>query len=146
MGPFMRPFVGPFVGRFTGRRRDRADAGCGARPDDQDRAGGVVDDEPGGLAQALGPQPGPVAVARHDEQGGVRRGGHHFPFGETAALNPLAWPAEAVGGGGEQFARGGPGEFRDARARVARGPATAEQSEVGGVRGLRELGRGDVKQ
>ena len=64
----------------------------------------MVDDEPGGFAEALGAEPGPVAVSGQDEQ--VRAGcrGHHFLFGVTVASDPVARAAEAAGGGGgEQF-------------------------------------------
>ena len=58
--------------RRRGRRgRDGRDARRGLGPDQQDRAGGVIDDEPAGRAQAPGPEAGALAVARHHEQVGA---------------------------------------------------------------------------
>jgi hypothetical protein len=65
----------------------------------------VVDDEAGRLSQALGAQPGAVTVARHDQQGGVLRGGYDFSFGEAAALDPVRAAAQPGRGGVQQFAR-----------------------------------------
>src|SRR5713101_8364691 len=78
----------------AGRRGDGGDVRGGFGPDEKDRARGVVDDEPGGLAEALRAQPGPVAVSGDDEQ--VRAGGcgHHLPFGVTTAFYLVARAAE----------------------------------------------------
>ena len=62
------------------------------------------------------------------------------------AFEPVARAAEPPGGGVEQLAGGGGGQFRDTRAGIAAGSPAAEQAQVGVVRGLRHLGRGDVQQ
>jgi hypothetical protein len=46
----------------------------------------MVYDKPGGLAQASGAEPGPVAVPRHDEQIRTGAGTHHCPFGMIGNL------------------------------------------------------------
>src|SRR5579875_3540133 len=71
-------------------RRNRGGVWRRAGPDQQNRARGVVHHEPGGLAQALGPEPGPVTVPGHDEKTGALRRGHHLLFGPALALGPLA--------------------------------------------------------
>jgi hypothetical protein len=65
----------------------------------------VIDHETGGPAQALRAEPGPVAVSRHNEQIGVRRGTHDGPFGLTLNFDAFAAPPEPAGGGLEQLAR-----------------------------------------
>ena len=72
------------VGRYGRNTR------CGTWPDQQDRAGRVVHDEPGGPAQALRAQPRLVPVPRHDEQVRPGRGGYHHPFGTPFELEPVA--------------------------------------------------------
>jgi len=79
-----------------GRRRNGGDVGGGFGPHQQNRAGGVIDDKPGGLAQALRAEPLPVTVPGHDEQVRPRRGRHHGPFGPSRDLEPLAGPPEAL--------------------------------------------------
>jgi hypothetical protein len=54
--------------RVVWRRGDSGDVRRRLGPDQQNGAGGVIYDEPCGLAQALRPEPGPVAVSRHDQQ------------------------------------------------------------------------------
>jgi hypothetical protein len=85
------------------RRRDRTDVGRRLRPDQQDGARGVIYHEPDRLAQALGAEPGPVAVPRHDEQIRVGRRGHHGPFGLTVNFEPFAPVPEPAGGSLEQL-------------------------------------------
>ena len=53
----------------------------------------MIDDETGGLAQALRAEVRPVAVPGHDEQVRLRRGRHHGPFG------PALGPANAAQAG-----------------------------------------------
>ena len=86
---------------------NRPDAGRGSRPDQQDRAGGMVHDEPGGPAQALRAQARLVAVPRHDEQVRLGRGRHHHPFGPPFELELVAASSEPVRGRLEQPRRRG---------------------------------------
>ena len=51
-------------------RREGVGSWRGLCPDEEDRARGMVHDEPGCVAEALGPEAGPIAVADHDEQVG----------------------------------------------------------------------------
>jgi len=89
------------------RRGNGGDVGSGLGPDQQNRTRGVIDDEPGGLAQAPGAEPAPVAVPGRDEQIRLSRGCYHGPFGATLNVEPLARPPEPARGGREQFARRG---------------------------------------
>ena len=66
-------------------RRDRLDDGGRVRPDQQDRAGGVVDHEPGRRPQAGRAESGAVPVARRHQQVGVLGGLDHQPLDPTAA-------------------------------------------------------------
>ena len=91
------------------RGRDGGDAGRWFGPDQQDWAGGVVDDEAGGGAQAPGPQVGAVAVAGKDEQVGAFGGGDDFPLGPPGSFQLGTWPPEALGGGPEELLSGGGG-------------------------------------
>ncbi len=50
------------------RRRNSGDVGRRLEPDQQNGAGSMINDKPGGLAQALRTEPGPVAVPRHDQK------------------------------------------------------------------------------
>jgi hypothetical protein len=95
--------VWPVTWRAGRRRGNGGDARGGFGPDQQDRAGGVIDDEPRGLAEALGSEPGPVAVPGQDEQVFAGRRGHRFPFEVPVALEPVA-RAAASAGGAEQLA------------------------------------------
>jgi hypothetical protein len=58
----------------------------------------VVHHEPDGLAQALRPEPGPVAIPGHDQLVRTGRGSHHGPFGLTMKLHTFAAPAEPARG------------------------------------------------
>jgi hypothetical protein len=130
------------------RWRDRLDPGCFVRPDQQDRAGGVVNDEAGHRAQACWAEAGTVAVAGcHQQVGG--------PGGlDDDTLDP-AGPCLAPGlapkprrGGGQQL---GGGLFRQHADPLGRVPArswaaTPEQPGQGASGGFRDLARGDVQQ
>ena len=126
--------------------RDGGDAGRGLGPDQQDRAGGVVDDEAGGGTQAPGPQVGAVAVAGEDEEICSLGGGNDFPLGPPGSFQPGAGPPEALGGGLLELLGGLGGQGLDAGAGVALGMAAAEQAGVGAVRGSRGVVAGDVQQ
>ena len=97
----------------------------------------MIHDEPGGPAQALGAEPGPVAVTRHDEQVRVGGGCHHGPFGMILNFQPFARPPEPARGRLHQVGRRLGGHLIEPRAGVA--PAPAEQPQVGAPRGV---GRG----
>src|SRR5206468_3224797 len=92
-------------GRVIWRRGNAGDAGRGPGPDQQNRTRGVIDDEPGDLAEALRAESAPVAVPGHDEQVRLGRCRHHGPFGPTGDLEPLAILPEPGRGRREQFAR-----------------------------------------
>ena len=81
----------PVTRRPGWRGRDAGEAGTGLRPDKQNGAGGVIDDEPAGRAEALGSQAGAVTVAGEDEQ--VRAVGD-LPFEPPA---PLRRPSRITG-------------------------------------------------
>ncbi|MBO1419817.1 hypothetical protein J0670_35120, partial [Streptomyces sp. FH025] len=51
-------------------RRKGIGTRCRLRPDQQDGAGSMVDDEAGGGAEAVGPEAGAIAVTGEDEQFG----------------------------------------------------------------------------
>ena len=140
------PQPGSVVPRATvgWRRRNGADVRCRFRPDKQHRARRVIDDEPGGLAQALGSEPGPVAVSRHHQQIRSGRCGHHGPFGMTVNFQFFAVPPEPTRGRLEQVAGRSGGQFLEPGPGIA--PAPPEQPQVGAVRGVRHLGRRDVQQ
>ncbi len=59
------------VWRMGRRRWDGGEARRGHGLDQQDGAGGVVDDEPAGRAEASGSEVGAAAVAGYDEQIGA---------------------------------------------------------------------------
>ena len=67
---------------MSGRRRDGAEIGDGVGPDQQDRAGNVIDHKPGVVTEAARSEPRPVPVAGTDQQLGMLTAGHHL------ALNP----------------------------------------------------------
>ena len=75
------------TGRAGRWARDGTRAGWICRPHEQDRARGMVDDEPVGRSKALGPEPGTVAVPGQDEQ--VRPGGgrHDLALDAPPALD-----------------------------------------------------------
>src|SRR5690348_15321766 len=83
---FSPMLLSPVVGWMRWRGWDGGDAGGGLGPDEQDGAGGVVDDEAAGGAEAAGPEVGAVTVASEDEQVGAFGGGHDFPFDAAGAL------------------------------------------------------------
>jgi hypothetical protein len=64
----------------------------------------MIDDEPGGLAQALRAEPRPVAVPGHDQQIRSSAGTHHSSFGMTLNFEPFAAAPEPVRGRIEQVA------------------------------------------
>jgi hypothetical protein len=68
------------VRRAGGRGRDGGDGRRDLGPDQQDRAGCVVDDEAGGGTQAPGSQVGAVAVAGEDEKIGAVGSGNDLPL------------------------------------------------------------------
>ena len=82
----------------------------------------MIHDEPGGLAQALRAEPGPVAVPRHDQQVRVGGGCHHGPFGMTLNFQPFARPPEPARGRLEQVAGCRGGHLIQPRAGVVPGP------------------------
>ncbi len=127
----------PVKVRVMWRRRHGADVRSRVRPDEQHRAGGMIHDEPGGPAQALGAEPGPVAVTRHDEQVRVGGGCHHGPFGMILNFQPFARPPESARGRLHQVGGCLGGHLIEPRAGVA--PAPPEQPQVGAARGA---GRG----
>ena len=66
-------------------RRDRVDVRRGVGPDEQDAAGGVIDDEACGRAEAAWTQARVVAVAREDEQVRVLGGADDLALDAAAA-------------------------------------------------------------
>jgi CO dehydrogenase maturation factor len=132
--------------RLRGLGRDRAHIGRGHGPDQQHRTRGMVDDEAGGLAEAFRSEPRHLPVPGDDEEIGAGRGRHHDPFGMTLFLDFLARPGEAVRGGVQQPGRRLLGRLRHPLARVAVVLGTAEQAQVGAVRGLRQLVGNDTQE
>jgi hypothetical protein len=128
-----------------GRGRDGGYARRGLGPDQQDGAGGVVDDEAGGGTQALGSRVGAVAVAGEDEQVGAFGGGNDLALDPPGSFQLGAGPAQAVGGGLQELAGGG-GQLLQAGAGVTLGVAAAEQAGVGAAGGTRDVAAGDVEQ
>ena len=54
----------------------------------------MVDDEPVGRAEALGPEPGTVAIAGHDEQICPGGGGHDLALDAATALDARTGPGQ----------------------------------------------------
>src|SRR4051812_31239150 len=69
------------------RRWDRLDTRRRLRPDQQDRAGRVVDDETGLRREAVRPETRAVTVAGADQQIGAARGAHHLVLDPAAAFD-----------------------------------------------------------
>ena len=114
-------------------------------PDQQDGAGGVVDDETAGRAEAARAEVGVVAVAGEHEQVGAFSGGDDFPFDAAGALMRVqgrpSRPAASGGAVPRMRSRGGPaggqGRVRDMRGRATGVGATGDTGDLGG---------GDVQQ
>ena len=117
--------------RVAGRRGRDVGGRRGLGPDQQDRAGCVVDDEAGGGTQAPGSQVGAVAVAGEDEEIGAVGGGGDFPLDPPGSFQPGAGQAQALGGGPEELLSGDGGQLLQAGAGVALGTV---QSPVRGFR------------
>jgi hypothetical protein len=79
----------------------------------------MVDHEPGGRAEAPGPEPGPVAIPGQDEQIRAVGGGHHLALDAPPALDPGAGAAQPLRGRFEQLSGGCGGELSQARPGVA---------------------------
>ena len=94
----------------------------------------MVHDKPGGPAQALGAEPGPVANPRHDEQVRVGGGCHHGPFGLILNFQPFARPPEPALSRLQQVGRRRGRQLVEPRAGIAR--AAAEQPPVGAPCGV----------
>src|SRR5262245_6274436 len=109
------------------RWRDGAGAGWIFRPHEQDRARGVVDDEPAGRAKALGPEPGTVAVPGQDEQAGPGGRGHDLALDAPPALDTGAGAGQPAGRRGQQVRGGGGGELGQPPPRVAFRVTAAQQ-------------------
>src|ERR1700689_2057154 len=109
------------------RRGNSGDVGCGLGPDQLNRAGGVIYDEAGGVAQALRAEPGPVAVSCHDEKVCVRGRTYDGPFGPTLNFDSFAAAPEPVRGRLEQVARRRRGQLVAPGPRVV--PAPPEQTK-----------------
>lgn len=124
----------PMVRRMGRGWWDGCDARRGHGPDQQNGAGGVVDDEPAGRAEASGSKVGAVAVAGYDEQIGAFGGGDDLPFEASRPFHPGARASQAFGGGVEELGGEGSAEVFQAGAGVALGVAAAEQAGVGAVR------------
>lgn len=107
-----------------------ATLGAGSGQTSRTGAGGGVDNEAAGGAEAARSEVGAVAVAGEDEQGRAFRGGHDFSFGAAGALCPGARAPKAVGCG-EELAGGGGGQVFQPGAGVALGAGAAEQPDVG---------------
>src|ERR1039458_4148677 len=132
--------------RARWRGGDGGNARRGLGPDQQDRAGGVVDNEAAGGAQAPGSQAGTVAIAGQDEKVGAFGGGDDLPLDPPGPFQPGTGPPEALGGGPQELLSGGGGQLLQAGAGVAVGTAAAEQARVGAVGGPRDVVAGDVQQ
>jgi hypothetical protein len=94
----------------------------------------MIDDEPGGVAEAVRTQPGAVAVAGQHEQVGVGARGDHFSFRASASGDPVCRSAESGLGGVEQ------GRLRGNEGLLDRGsyfrPAATEQCGPGARHGF----------
>ncbi len=116
-----------------------------ARPHEQDAARRVVDDEPGMAAEALGPEPLVVAVAREHEQVGAHARGDDLPLDAPVAHLGRRLAPEAVARVGQERAGGGVGDLVPARAARRRRPAPEQPGPP--ARGhLLELARRDREQ
>jgi hypothetical protein len=87
----------PVVRRMRRRELDSRDARREFGPDQQNRAGRVVDDKPAGRSQAPGSQASTVAVAGQDEQSGAFGRGDDLPLDAPGARQPGARPAQPSG-------------------------------------------------
>src|SRR6185295_3387571 len=110
------------------------------RPDEQDAARRVVDDEAGVPAQALGAEPLVVAVAGADEQVGAVAGGDHLALDPSVADLRHGVAAEALARVREQRLGGLVGDLLPARS-ARRRRAAAEQAGTAPGMDLLELGR-----
>ena len=136
----------PVLRRAGGGGRDGRDARRGSRPDEQDWAWGMVDDEPAGRSKAPGPQASAVAVAGKDEQPGAFGGGDDFPLDAPGAFQLGAWTAQPPGRGVQQLRRADGAEVFHPGTGVAPGMTAAEQARVRSAGDARDVTAADVEQ
>jgi hypothetical protein len=87
----------------------------------------VIYDEPCGLAQALRPEPGPVAVSRHDQQIRSGRRCHHGSFGMSVDLEFFTAAPEPGRRSGEQVTGRCGGQLVEPGPGIAARPATSPE-------------------
>src|SRR5487761_532183 len=136
----------PVVRRAGGGGGMVAVPGAGSGPDQQDGAGGVIDDEPTGRAEAFRAQPGAVAVAGHDQQASAVGGGDDLMLDPPGPLQPGAGTPQALGGGLQELLGGAGGQSLQPGAGVALAVAAAQQTRIGAVPDGRDVAAGDVQQ
>src|SRR4051812_50065745 len=108
---------------------ERVGPWCGFRPDEQNGAEGVVDDEARGRREAVRSEPAAVAVAGANQQVGADGCLHDLVFHAAVAVQAGGGGGRA-GGGGNRKARGrgrgggGPGGARGGSGGGPPGPAT----------------------
>ena len=133
--------------RGRGRRRYRVDTGWLVGPHQQHRTRSVVDNEPGGRAQAVRTQAGVIAVAGHDQQVDILGDGpDDFTLDPSPTLEKLRiLTAQSRRGGSEQRRGGVVGNFLEgASGSASREPP--EQPGRGRLGNSGDVGGGDVEE
>jgi hypothetical protein len=114
--------------RMIGWGWDGSQLGSLVWPDQQHRAGGVVDHESGVAAQAAWPKPGVVAIAGTDQQCGTLAASDHLSLDSPGPDHATGRSGQPSCGGVQEPGRGLLGESIDRVGRVAASRAPSEQS------------------